>query len=150
MLLNEVDVREDLILRFLNLSDLPGSQHPGVKQEEFVSKSKAAGALPDWMYSSGIDYFDRDSLIKENRSLAGRLPIEIPWLMGEYTEGVFPGRVDPERLILIAYNILKDYSAAIYLDEDELRLIAMDQVDGKTCWVTIYDRFEDFLTDLGV
>ncbi len=150
MLLNGIDICEDLISRFLHLSNLPGNQHPSIRQEAFVSESKAAENLPDWMHSYGVDYFNRDSLTKENADLAASVPAQSPWLTGEYAAGINPGKIDPDDLILIAFNMFKDYFAAIYRDGNELRVVVMDRVDGKICWRTVYNRFEDFLTDLGI
>lgn len=150
MVLNGIHISDEIIFKFLRLSELPGNQHSSIKQQEFVSRSKVSTTLPTWMHSSGIDYFDKISLVKENKNLATRPPNEIPWLAGADVAGVYPGRIDPENLIPISYNIIDDYSAAIFRDGDELRLVAMDRIEGKICWNVVFDRFEDFLVDLGV
>ena len=150
MVLNGVNLKDEVISRFLRLSELPGDEHPSVKQQRFVSQSRASSKLPEWMYSSGVDYFDEASLIAENEGLAARLPIESPWLIGSELSGRYPGRVDPQDIILIAYNMLDEYSAAIFCDKGELKLLAMSRVDGIMCWTVVFDRFEDFLDCLGV
>lgn len=149
VILNNIIIDNEIMFRFLRLSELPGGGHPSIRQQKFVSQSRASSIIPEWMYASGIDYFDKKSLLKENDDLAARLPIQSPWLAGSDVSGVYPGKIDPKNIILIANNILYDYSASIFFD-NKWRLAVMDRIDGRICWVEVFDGFENFLDSLGV
>lgn len=143
---NEVDDR--LIDRFLKLSNLPGDDHPSIKQKIFVSKSTAHNIIPKWMYSSGIDYFRKDSLISENANLFSGSGSNV-WFSNVRMENE-SSEVHVAELVLIAYNILDDFFVALHFKGERPRVIAMDARNEGVFWIEIYEDFEDFLVDLGL
>ncbi len=150
MQINGIEVCDECVERFLLLSNLPGDDPDGIKQVKLIALSAASKKIPEWMYSSGIEYFDKNALLKVNEHLAMRMQSVAPWMVGNKVVGVYPGEVDLNNLILIAYNILDDLSAAIFLDGGSWKLIFLGRVDGKLCWRVAYDQAEDFLIDLGI
>lgn len=145
MILNGIEVSDGLIRRFLTLSALPGNEHIGLKQSKYVSSLAIANNLPTWMKSIGVDYFNEGSLIEENLNLCADIISSDHWILGNKVCDIYPGKISPSDIILIAYNLMGENFLGLYRSGSNLCVVATDKVKNIYCWRTIFESFEDFL-----
>lgn len=148
MILNGIDIDQSEVDRYLKISHLPGGGNSSLKQLAYVNSIESAYVLPAWMLQDGMSYFGESSLVKENDKLPQRVNETGPWLAGNLSPSIYPGRVDPENLILIGGNFMEEQFVALCQGRDGVYVVVSEDVDGKFFWRKIFDSFGDFLDNL--
>lgn len=149
MILNSIDVDDRLISRYLTLSSLPGGRNMSLQQQEYVSNLTYRNTLPEWISEPGMFFFDKASLIKENKDLTARME-EGPWLSGSINSSISPGFIDPQDLILIGGNFMEEHFIGIWRRHQQLSVVISEDIDGKFAWKKVFEHFEGLLETLEV